>query len=229
MNLKAFILLTASFLITQACIATSNQEPPLTDPILKSTDGVPGFIDAKKIQNLLWLLQEMKRVHHGFIKVNAEGRPDPSNAGKETDILFKGEKQTLKSLIELEERNQFSAQDKDTFSQLFQLAKDYAEKVNTVLLADAQGTHEFMIKLIKEFCLKRNRPHSELLKWKKGAEIEQYRKNVVSFKTFYIFSSDLMHFIVDLINSCPKAKKMYLDAKDAAATHRMPQGSLDLH
>lgn len=195
----------------------TNKEPLLTNPILKGTDGI--LITKTHIENMLWLIKEIKNVHGGTLKINELGEPDPLRTGIHHDIVFRGQKQSMNALVALEAKStSFPPQEKAEFEALFQLVKDYAEKVNNVLLDDARGTHEFMIELIKEFCHKYHRPDSELLKWHKGSETDHYRRTVNSFKKLQLFSSDLMNFLACLIKSCPVALQAYKDSK--LTTHK---------
>ncbi len=192
------------------------KEPPLTDPILKVIDGKAGVFDKTKVQNTLWLIKEIKNIHEGKIRLNDQRQSDPRN-GKPIDLMFQGKKQTIKSLIALEaKQSTFSSEEKHEFRELFLQVKKYFGAVNDILLADARGAQQFMIKLIQEFCRKNNRPDCLLLKWDdKGSEKESYEHDVTSFSVFYVFSTDLQNFLAALIVSCPKAYAQTKEAFDA--------------
>ena len=186
----------------------------LTDPILKNVDGLPGLMDKSKIENSLWLIQEIKQVQSGVYRVNAAGEPDPARGTMPREFIFRGKKQNLKALMAFEaQSNSLTAEEKVELKIIFETLKDYFDKVNRILAPEAAGTHEFMSKLTDEFCRKKNRPDSILLDWNKGDEIELYRKSVTSFKIFNSFSNDLMYFLVAVINSCPKAFEQYKNSK----------------
>ncbi len=209
-------------LISQQIFCDHKNDPLLTNPILKGTDGL--LITKIHIENMLWLIKEIKNVHGGSFKLNDAGEPDPLKTGKHHDIVFRGKKQTMSALVTLEAQSSlFSHAEKTEFTRLFHQVKDYAEKVNNVLLDDARGTHEFMMELIKEWCVKYQRPDSELLKWDKGTETDHYRRTVTTFKKLQIFSSDLMNFLACLIKSCPIALKSYMDGKAARGNHQAEQ------
>ncbi len=197
----AFFLM--SIMLTTALLA---EHHPLTDPILRDIDGLPGVFDKTKIQNTLWLIREIKNTHAGLIKIDSNGLPNP-RAGKSHQLLFKGEKQTIKTLIDLEKRKEtMSLEDQEELNELFHAIKGYFGIVNEMMLADARGTQEFMVKLIREFCRKNNRQSSILLNWDKGtSETEMYEHDITSFSIYYVFSTDLMNFLAALIKSCPKA------------------------
>ncbi len=204
-------LLTISLILLTCAVqaAGSKKDRPLNDPVLEGIDGVSGLMDANKIKNSIWMIKEIKKIHGGSIRVNAAGKGDPrSNTLKE--VMFQGKKQDLKSLIDIEKHvDQLSAQDKAALNALFHELKDYFGMVNDIMLADARGTFKFMVKLIKEFCYKRNRIDSLLMNWEENHETELYRKQVNSFRGLYSFTTDLMNFLADMIVSCPKAKAAY--------------------
>lgn len=75
-------------------------------------------------------------------------------------------------------------------------------------MASAHGAKGQMLLLIEESCKKRKRSDSILLRWgaaKESEEAKQFDRDIVDFKTFDTFCTDLIHFIEDVIRSCPKA------------------------
>lgn len=179
---------------------------PLEDPILRIIDGKKGIFDAKKVENTLWLIREIKHIHEGEIKLTKEGEIDP-RSGIPIKLIFKGKEHTLNSLVKLEEHAPtFSTEEQREFAQLFRQVKDYFGVVNELMIADARGAQEFMIKIIKEYCKKYHRPNSLLLNWDKNtSEAEMYERDITDFKILHIFTTDLMNFLSILIKSCPKA------------------------
>jgi hypothetical protein len=192
--------------------------PLLTDPILHSIDGIPGIFDGNKVARTLWLVQEIKTIHNGSIKINEKGAPDPGKKGNRTvDITFKGKKYTIKELIELEnKKHTLSAADKQAFEQVFQLVKTYFGMAHNMLMADARGSQQFVIKLIQEYCRKYNRPDCLLLKWDEGSEQKMYEEDVVNFSVFYVLTTDLMNFLAVMVQSCPKAKDDFVKSHKKA-------------
>ena len=196
--------------------ATYATYKPLEDPILKIIDGKKGIFDAKKVENTLWLIREIKYLHDGEIKLSKEGANDP-RAGTPTKIIFKGKGQTLASLIVHQENAQkLTVEEQKELAQIFRQVKDYFGHVNEMMIADARGAQEFMIKIIKEYCRKYNRPQSLLLNWNKNvSEAEMYERDITSFKILNVFTTDLMNFLAVLIKSCPKAFESF-----KATTHK---------
>lgn len=195
------------------------RELPLTSESLKSADGLSGLMDKHKVEQTVWLIHEIKQIHSGVYRVNDDGQLDPSNGKIVKEFTFRGKKQTVKSLMDIEaQAKSLSEGERKELSDIFNTLKAYFDKVNIVLAPEAAGTHPFMRPLTEEFCRKHNRPDSILLDWNKGDEIELFRRSVTSFKIFYIFSTDLENFLRDLIKSSPKAWNAYKKAlKDAPA------------
>lgn len=206
-NVVFLLLLTSP-----ALLCASKKQVTLTDKILHDIDGMTGIMDRVKIENTLWLIQELRNIHNGTIKVNDQGIPDPSRASTLIALTFKGKKRTLEEFMEIEKnRSHYSQAEKDELDHTFKQMKDYCEKVNNIVLNDARGTEQFMKKLLLEYCLKAERQDSLLLEWHKGEELDMYRKSITTFKIFHAFSTDLMNFLAALIKSCPKAFRQYKD------------------
>lgn len=100
----------------------------------------------------------------------------------------------------------FSPKEKQEFNELFVQVKKYFAYINNIMIADARGAQQFMVKLIQEYCKKNNRPNSLLLQWNEESnENEMFERDVTNFSIFYVFSTDLQNFLAALIVSCPKA------------------------
>jgi hypothetical protein len=205
-------LITLPFLSLVLSIASIwAKETPLTDPLLRDIDGLPGLFDKVKVSKTIWFMRQIREIHSGKIKYNAQGKTDPLH-GTPVQLLFKGVPQTFETLIALEKKAPtLSLEDQKELHALFTLIKEYFGSLNKMLLVDARGTQDIMIKLIREFCRNENRPHSELLNWSKNSsEMESYERNITNFAIFKEFSTDLLNFLGALILSCPKA---YADFK----------------
>lgn len=78
----------------------------------------------------------------------------------------------------------------------------------------AEGTKTQQYLYIEASCTLHNRPDSILLRWAKapeGKEDDAIDVYVTSFYEMSTFVIDLMNFLDDMISSCPKAKKQFLD------------------
>lgn len=120
------------------------------------------------------------------------------------------EKNDLESLITIVKEQQSKLAQHLTI-----VKKDFEDAVSP-FLANARNTKEPMIMLISESCEKRNQPDSLLLDWAKlegEEECNSLNKQVTSFNIFYQFCTDLNDFLSDLVRSCPKAFKQFMEMK----------------
>jgi hypothetical protein len=112
------------------------------------------------------------------------------------------------------------------------------EKQNSITLTEREGLAEFIadfvlffepfiitlepIKkgitpLIEESCQRRNRTKSLLLAWTKapdGTTQELFRTNMITYRALAELCMDLLNFMEDVLQSCPKAIKAYHDFID---------------
>jgi len=116
------------------------------------------------------------------------------------------EKQTVSSMVAFEEvakinNPDFMRASLELFKQSFN-AKAY------VYLESARGAKEQMLVLMEESCQKRDRMDSFILRWAdapEGCETVLSEKEIITFRHFDLFLSDLLNFLEDLTYSCPKA------------------------
>lgn len=76
----------------------------------------------------------------------------------------------------------------------------------------AHGNKNQFVLLIHEWCSKRSRLHSRLKTWSEIGDHEEkdhFEKNIITFKLFEEFCSDLLTFLSDIVTSCPKAHKKF--------------------
>lgn len=79
-------------------------------------------------------------------------------------------------------------------------------------LAAAHGSKAQFIPLIREWSRVRNKPLSPLLKWAEVDEQEEhehFNRTITTFEKFQDFCLDLLTFLGDIINSCPKAHALF--------------------
>lgn len=85
------------------------------------------------------------------------------------------------------------------------------EKFSEDYVAEIETAKAIMIKIIKSWSELRNRPDSLLLRWSQvsGSERDSLYKTMTSFAIFDIFLDDLLLFLKDLVQNCPKSHKQY--------------------
>jgi hypothetical protein len=191
----------------------------LTNGVLPSIDGITGLLDKDKIHKSVFTGQMLMIFMNGG---NPKSIPMDSLEfeGKRHSLekllihKFKGEVYSLKALAELEEAGKPA--DKAALKDILKKLKQKFHVVMSLNLQEALGTKKMVLPLIKESCQKRNRPDSLLIKWgevKEGREHESLEQNVTSLKIFYVFCTDLLNFLKDIVESCPKARKQYEEWK----------------
>lgn len=91
---------------------------------------------------------------------------------------------------------------------------DKLHETTLPFMSDMDGFRSIVLTLIKDSCEKRNRMNSFLLTWGKcpeGKEYESIKTNLKTFKDLQTFVGHLIHFLGDLIHSCPKGYAQYLE------------------
>ncbi len=94
----------------------------------------------------------------------------------------------------------------------------------------AEGTKTQQYMYIKESCRLHNRPNSILLLWAQAPEGQEDDAIDIHVRNFYDmakFVLDLKDFLEDMVSSCPKAKKQFLDRIPNKEEHQKLQQLLD--
>lgn len=229
--------------IVASCVAlmtlTMMGNPVSTQPILleseiiKLIDGKSYGVTGYKIKLMLQLLLKLNTLQ-GMGKSNEEGQ-----------YIFEGKKYTLTQMTNLEavlekswsDRKTMAAADRQSLAMLEkeialqqqthakaleEAIKDFDRKV-APFMEDARGAKAQLFALIQESCKKRNRLDSFLLTWadaEEGHETSAMQTQITSFKSLSVFCQDLIMFLKDMINSCPKAVAQYQELKAQYAQHK---------
>ncbi|MBA3954625.1 hypothetical protein H0X48_04890 [Candidatus Dependentiae bacterium] len=156
-------------------------------------DGIPGLIDEHKIHDIIYIGRAITQIQAG-------------SSNKSGKYSYNGKLYTLHQLVALEKEN------KNQLKGMVPVVIADFEKVTSPFLAKAQGTKHFMIKLIAEWCSKAGRSTSGLLEWahlNSGSEKEVFHRSIKTLQDLDTFCDDLLHFLKDLVRSCPKARDRY--------------------
>jgi hypothetical protein len=147
--------------------------------------------------------------------------------GRQGLFTFEGKLHTIKTLAgtelsivrELEHadpkrRTELLAQQAVLQKTLKEAKQDFS-RIVAPFLAHARGAKEPMFMLISESCTKRGRVNSLLFNWAKSSDDEMgaFDKAVASFVLFDEFCTDLINFLGDLVQSCPKARAQFEQLK----------------
>lgn len=196
-NILILILLpAASFLY--GVPENNSQLMVFTNPYIKSLDGANFMIDGVAIRNILGVIKEIMYIKNGRLV-------DTKIIGA---YALDNEKLSIKQLAELEQQN---PNDPRLAIILKKAKHDFIES-NKHFIKNIEPVKKLIISLMQEFCERRNKQNSIILNWaqaKSGSEQEIFNRNVQNFATFDLFLSDLVLFLKDLVNSCPKAREQY--------------------
>ncbi len=108
--------------------------------------------------------------------------------------------------------NPVNPKPQEELAQLLEQAKDDFIITSDEFRIMIAGQKPTMAMLVKDSCTKRNRLDSLLLKWSELSEDEEipvFRKNVPNFAVLKSFYLDLLNFLKDLVDNCPKAHRQF--------------------
>lgn len=141
----------------------------------------------------------------------AEGNKKPGRIGL---IWFDGEYYTIKELVAIEKTG---TADPKKLEAALSCACEHFDKLSEDYIQQIQAGKEFMLKLIKQWSELRNVPNTLLLNWSNlnGNERESLFKEIKSFEILNTFFDDLLLFLADLVQNCPKSHKAYRESLKA--------------
>ena len=196
-----FLLQIFSFLSTSFLYSSQENNHHLLvflNPYIHSLDGVSFMIDGVAIRNILGVIKEIMYIRNGrLICTKVIGA-----------YAFDNEKLSIHQLANLEQQN---ANDPRFVIILKKAKHDFIES-NKHFIKNIEPVKKLIISLMQEFCERRNKQDSIILNWaqaRSGAEAEVFNRSIQSFTSFDLFLNDLVLFLKDLVNSCPKAREQY--------------------
>lgn len=133
--------------------------------------------------------------------------------GTKVEHLLKGphtpDAFSMQDLISLEQKGIMLPEKRNAL--LKDLKASFLE-VSSQCLAAAHGSKTQFIPLIREWARVHIKPLSPLLRWaevEEQQEHEHFNKTITTFEKFNEFCLDLLTFLSDIINSCPKAHALF--------------------
>lgn len=115
------------------------------------------------------------------------------------------------SVVELADLEENFVGDPELNEVLARVKLDFENSV-AKFIEQASGVKQMLVQLIKESCERRNRKNSLLLTWAEAPEGHEtiiFNSDIQSFKEFNLFCQDLLNYLGDLVESCPKARKQF--------------------
>ncbi len=194
--------------------------------------GKPFGIEGKTVEQILWLRNEIKKIMGIPLRNQIEKRY--SLKGQEctlTNLVAEEEKLNLtfaekeKAIIE---KYNASHDEKAYQQELIEWQREYdIEKIlinaelkkaiatfllsTEVFVAQIRLFKGLVCELIDLWCQHNNRPDSFLRQWTsmEANENEELKKNMDTCAKLHVFLTDLNSFLLDLVESCPRAFKDY--------------------
>ncbi len=196
---------------------TKEKRAPIHHESINIIDGFPGGLDGPAVAGLIHFIKELKKLQLGERKSR--------NAPRQGKYLFEDKKHTLTELAEIEQTiekqyahgaiNQKSYDlKKKKLNEVLKIVKKDFIDVSIPSLDQAQGSKEIVVELIEYWTKINNRSDSFMLEWgreEEGQEIAIFQERVQSFTMFDQFCTDLTLFNEDLIESCPRGFRQFLD------------------
>lgn len=187
----------------QTRVAHGQQNIILESTVLHLFDGTSIGINANVIELIGLTRRETNKILVGKKK-------DGKRIGlyKLNGILY-----SVKELIKIKQQATLSSEKAQELQKCFLQAKNDVRKTFEPFLESIQKTKYYMTKLIEESCRKRKNMDSYLLNWaeeKPGAEEKSFNNNINTLEDLNKFCSDLLNFLGDMVRSCPKAQKQFV-------------------
>lgn len=195
-------------------VAPDQQNSVTLNPVIIGlVDGLPFGINGELVGAIYKMARDIQALQSGRRTEN----------GRVGMFTFQGKAHTIRTLAELEisiahelqtadeaQRRQLLAKQK-AINEILKEAKQNFATIVGPFIAHARGAKEPMFMLISESCSKRDRINSLLFNWAKSNEDEMvsFDKSVTSFVLFDEFCTDLVNFLGDMVQNCPKARGQF--------------------
>ncbi|HBY05442.1 MAG: hypothetical protein UV38_C0003G0078 [candidate division TM6 bacterium GW2011_GWE2_42_60] len=134
-------------------------------------------------------------------------------------ILYQNRYTTIHELAELERSQQG---DPEELKLALKRAVTAFEKFSADYIEEIQVGKAYMVKLIDQWSILRDRPDTPLCEWSKlnHNETTSMHQTMTSFHIFDRLLDDLLIFLADLVQNCPKSHKAYRESlKSRGATN----------
>lgn len=214
-------LLAYLFLATLPCGAAARDHITMDSTVLHLVDGTSLievgqlFLFGKNLSALLRGAKSFEQAHQIAEAFNLTLTHPLEEFNKCTDgvgmIWCVDGYYSIKDLVIAEAEGKFPQADLD--AAMDHMANHF-EKFSEDYIKEIQVGKEFMVQLIENWSELRGRQDTILLDWSKTdqGEKEMLYKTLTSFKLIDIFVKDLLTFLADLVENCPKSHKKYRDS-----------------
>ena len=176
----------------------------LSSYILSIIDG--RFLNGNKIHITISIISKLHNMLKGIKKEGTYEGLYPLH----------GDAYSIKQLALLEKEHPELKHELEQF--LKEVKADFSKQIQPFLVM-ARGAKSQMLLFIEESLKLHRRQGSILHMWaeaKEGRDMLAFNVHVTTFEKLEQFLEDLMNFLQDLICSCPRARKQYIDIKRTA-------------
>lgn len=182
----------------------------LTNPVLSLIDGIPGFIDAVSIRNIVLVKKLIQDIQFGYI--------DEKTGKRVGNYAFQNRKCCLKEVIFIEKKlkkeNKLDEQSKKELDVcLSKVKKDFVE-ATLQFTKDIEPGKALIRKLLEESLEGRGIHESLMYDWFNtplGKEEETFNSKITDLETLDVFFTQVTYFLSDMKHSCKKANVAFED------------------
>lgn len=204
--MKKLSVLTG-LLLTAPLLAKIDLDPAhrlkLEHPVLVKLDGLRLGINGERIRRMLTMIATVRAMQYGAYNKELH-RHEGLFDWEAQKVTIHELSQIEKTALEPEQRHQLERMLYNAREQFIKKTRKNSE--------ESAPIKKFLLRLIQEFCEKRQIQSSFLQTWADvplEEEASSFHKGIANFTALDQFFTDLTNFMKDLIYSCPKAFEQF--------------------
>lgn len=198
------------------CLAEKHDPVHFSSGFIKFIDGT-SYIDIGSIfgfaQHILLILQGgnvevIRKLQKEFELMFPHPLEEYVNSNNKVGMIwFKDGYYSLKELRDYEKDHEH---DEDVVTALHH-AGNHFEKFSEDYVTEIESAKGIMVQIIEQWSKLRNKPHTMLLDWSKIDNVDRDKlyDTMTTFEIFDTFLVDLLLFLKDLVQNCPKSYQKY--------------------
>ncbi|HLB40827.1 MAG TPA: hypothetical protein VJJ83_03485 [Candidatus Babeliales bacterium] len=197
----------AGLLLTGPLLAKIDLDPAhrlkLEHPVLVKLDGLRLGINGERIRRMLTMIAIIRALQYGAYNKELQRH--------EGLFHWHDQKVTIHDLAQLE-KTDLMIEDRHQLERMLYKAREQFIEKTRKNSEESAPIKKFLLRLIHEFCEKRQIQSSFLQTWADvplEEEASNFHKGITSFSALDQFFADLTTFMKDLIYSCPKAFEQF--------------------
>jgi hypothetical protein len=214
--MKRYLLALLILSNTFTCVAEKHEPVHFSSFFINFIDGT-SYIDIGSIfnfaQRILLIVQggnveTIKKLQKEYNLTFPHALEEYADMkGKVGMIWFKDTYHTLKELRDYEKNNPHDAE----FTKALHHAGSHFEKFSEDYVTEIESAKGIMVQIIEQWSKLRHKPNTMLLDWSKVDSVERdaLYETMTTFEIFDSFLVDLLLFLKDLVQNCPKSYQKY--------------------